>query len=92
MNKADVISLISEKLSIRKSEAEKYVETSFDEMFNVVKTDGSFRIGSYGLLSLVERNERNARNPQTGESIVVPAHKTIKFKVSPAYKKQVNEE
>jgi len=38
---------------------------------------------------LVERKERMARNPRTGEMVQVPAKKVVKFKVAKACKEAI---
>ena len=44
-----------------------------------LKDGESVRINGLGTFSILERKEHTARNPKTGEAIVVPARKVIKF-------------
>ena len=47
-------------------------------------------IRGFGTLSVVQREERIGRNPQTGEEKTIPAHRTVKFKISKEFKETLN--
>lgn len=47
-------------------------------------------IRGFGALSVVRREERKGRNPQTGEEKTIPAHRTVKFKISKEFKETLN--
>ena len=49
-------------------------------------------IRGFGTLSVVHREERKGRNPQTGEEKTIPAHCTVKFKISKEFKDSLNDE
>ncbi|MDE5871176.1 MAG: HU family DNA-binding protein [Muribaculaceae bacterium] len=44
----------------------------------------------FGIFSPVERAERPARNPHTQEKVMVPAHRTVKFRPSKELKEMLN--
>lgn len=44
----------------------------------------------FGVFSVVNRAERPARNPLTNEEIMVPAHRTVKFRPSKEIKEAIN--
>lgn len=44
----------------------------------------------FGTLSVVQREERNAVHFATKEPIVVPAHRSVKFRISKELKEQLN--
>jgi DNA-binding protein HU-beta len=37
-------------------------------------------LAGFGSFKVVERAEQKGRNPQTGQSIVIPAHNVVKFR------------
>ena len=49
-------------------------------------------IRGFGALSVVHREERKGRNPHTGEEKTIPAHRTMKFKISKELKETLNKE
>ena len=53
---------------------------------------GSIRLTGFGTLSVRERAERGARNPQNGAPVTVPAHNDVKFKPGAALLRYVNGE
>lgn len=44
----------------------------------------------FGTLSVVQREERNAVHFVTKEPIVIPAHRSVKFRISKELKEQLN--
>ena len=46
----------------------------------------------FGTFKIVDRAERKARNPRTGEEVTVPAKKTLVFKPSKAFISQLNKQ
>ena len=55
----------------------------------LVKGDDVFLRG-FGTIAVVEKEERQARHFKTGEPITVPAHRTVKLKISTELKKAIN--
>lgn len=75
------------KLSADKSRA--LIDLVFDTIGDSVATGEKISITGFGDFERVERAERNARNPQTGEAIVVPAQFASKFKPAKKLKDKV---
>lgn len=71
----------------------KQVMAIFDELgalaYAETKKTGSFLIPGIGKLVLQARKARMGRNPQTGESIKIPAKKVVKFRVAKAAKDEI---
>lgn len=89
MTKSDIISVAS-KTGITKAKATEVVNAIFTAMRNDIANGNTVSIIDFGNFSVVEKGERTARNPQTGETIKVAAHKTVKFKASTVLKNAVN--
>lgn len=90
MKKSEIISLIAERTGVTKADAERV----YNETFNVFKEElakgNNIAVNGFGTFKVNERNARNCRNPKTGETINVPAHKAVSFKVGSELKKSVN--
>ncbi|UCH09620.1 MAG: HU family DNA-binding protein [Fidelibacterota bacterium] len=54
--------------------------------------DGKVRIAHFGTFLLHRIGDTTGRNPQTGESIVIPAHNRVLFHPAQALEKKVNRE
>lgn len=61
------------------SEAVSLTNTFIGLIAAALKDGESVRINGLGTFSILERKEHTARNPKTGEAIVVPKRKVIKF-------------
>ncbi|MBD5371195.1 MAG: HU family DNA-binding protein [Bacteroides sp.] len=49
-------------------------------------------IRGFGTLTPIEREGHTGRNPKTGEPVVVPAHRTVKFRISREFRDTLNNE
>lgn len=89
MNKAELIAAMSEKAEISKKDAEKAL-TAFTSIITDTLVDGDkVVITGFGAFEVVERAERQGRNPATGEVITIAASKSPKFKAGKALKDAV---
>jgi nucleoid DNA-binding protein len=59
--------------------ADKAVRATLDVLAKAVSSGDAVRISNFGTFSRVLRAETVRRNPQTGETVNVPAHYVVKF-------------
>ena len=76
------------KLSVDKSIIA--VNTVFNEIAKSVAAGDEAHIDNFGTFKSVDKSERTERNPRTGESITIAAHKDVVFKAAKALKITVN--
>lgn len=89
MNKVELISAMAEKAEISKKDAEKAL-TAFTNVVADALVDGDkVQIVGFGTFEVVERAERQGRNPATGDTITIQASKSPKFKAGKALKDAV---
>jgi len=89
MNKTELITAMAEKAEISKKDAEKAL-TAFTNVIADTLVDGDkVAITGFGTFEVVERAERQGRNPATGEAITIAASKSPKFKTGKALKEAV---
>lgn len=86
MTKADFISVIAEKSGCSKKDADAVMKAFSETVLDVVKNGDSLMLAGLGTFSVVDKPERTSRNPRTGESITIPAHKAPKFKFATVLK------
>lgn len=82
-----IVAEVAETLEMTKSGTKKVI----DEFLRVVENhvaEGD-KVSLFEHFSLVA-TERMGHNPKTGESIKIPAYKTVKFSASSALKDKVN--
>jgi len=83
LNKMRLADRLAERMGLARTVAYEAVENVFDICAQTVALGGSVSVTNFGSIELVAKPPRKARNPQTGESIEVPARKAVKFNVSP---------
>ena len=78
MTKAAIIEHMSKKLGTSKKDAKMFIEEFVALAYKEAKK--SFVIPDLGKVVVAQRKKRKGRNPKTGESIIIPARKTLKFR------------
>jgi DNA-binding protein HU-beta len=88
MTKAELVAQIAERTGVSKSDVEKTMK-GFEEVVQQVVSKGGDKLSLPGFLSFeqVDRSARTGRNPQTGETIQVPASKAVKISAGATLKK-----
>ena len=92
INKTELVEKIvtDKENAVTKKDAAMYIDTVFDAIKDLMSDGHSVFINGFGTFEVVERPERQGRNPQTGESIVIAASKAPKFKAAKGLKDAVN--
>lgn len=80
MNKTDLINAMAAEAGLSKSDTTK-VLTAFENIVaDSLKRGEDVLLVGFGTFTVVERAERQGRNPATGETITIPAARQAKFK------------
>ena len=89
MTQSEVFNHFAERTGLKRAQVKEF----FDELANLasteVKNNGEFVLPGFGKLVLSERKAREGRNPQTGETIQIPAKTTLKFRLGKGIKDTV---
>lgn len=84
MNKSDIIDALSAKLRITKKEAAAAIEAVFGENGGIIPSalskGDNVSLAGFGVFELKKRQSRSARNPKTGETILLPERFTPAFR------------
>jgi len=80
MTKAELVAAMAQDADITKVAAGKALDSFVSNVVAELKKDGRLGLVGFGTFSLVTRNARTGRNPQTGETINIKAKKVVKFK------------
>ncbi|MGY3839462.1 HU family DNA-binding protein [Bacillus atrophaeus] len=86
MNKTEFVGAVAEKLGVTKKEATPKVEAVFNVIVETLTKGESIKVPGVGTFEVRERAARKGRNIQTGEEILIPASKAVKFKPAKALK------
>ena len=90
MNKAELVNDVAERMSDSKMKAEEAVNAVFEAISHALKRGDEVRLPSFGVFVVSETSERKARNPQTGEEVLVPAGKRARLRPGKALKEMLN--
>src|SRR4051812_21138115 len=89
MSQSEVINHFAEKFDLKRAQVKELFEELSNLASNEVKSNGEFVLPGFGKMVLSERKAREGRNPQTGETIQIPAKTTLKFRVGKGMKDSV---
>ena len=90
MNKTELVAAVAEQADISKKDAEKVLKAFVDVVTEEMKKGDKIQLVGFGTFEVAERAARTGRNPQTKETIEIPASKAPKFKAGKALKDAVN--
>ncbi len=80
MNKAELISKISDDVNLTRGQANAALDSFVDAVTQSLKEGEKVTLVGFGTFSVSKRQARNGRNPQTGQVIKIKAKKVAKFK------------
>ena len=90
MNKAELIVAIADAADMSRKDAEKALKAFTDVIAEELKKGEKVQIVGFGTFEVSERAEREGRNPQSGEAMMIAASKAPKFKAGKALKDMIN--
>ena len=86
MNKAELINAAAEKANLSKKDTENAINAALEVISAALADGDKLRLGAFGALERQPRAQRNRRDPQTKETIKIPASKVPVFKAGKALK------
>ncbi|MDR1309803.1 MAG: HU family DNA-binding protein [Deltaproteobacteria bacterium] len=90
MTKAELITQVAKESEITKVQAQKALESVISSVVRSLKKDGRFPVFGLGVFEVVKRPKRKGRNPRSGETLIIKAHKAVKFKPAKVLKETIN--
>lgn len=82
MNRGDIAKVVAGKAGITNAQANEAVDVVLDTIKSGVKSEGNLILKGFGTFKKKATKERKARNPKTGEAVLVPAGEKVSFKAS----------
>jgi integration host factor subunit beta len=88
--KTDIVDALYEKIGMRRSEIRNAVDLLIDEMKNALVHRQIIELRGFGTFEVKVRKARpHARNPRTGENIVIKSHGVVSFRSGHELKQEV---
>lgn len=80
MTKRDIVRVISEQVGVSQVQTREIVQRTFDAILETLAREGRIELRNFGVFEVKRRKARTARNPRTGDPVVVPDRFVIRFK------------
>jgi DNA-binding protein HU-beta len=84
-----LVTFVSEEANITRKAAGETIGAILEGIASGLEKGDSVSLIGFGSFKVVERSAREGRNPMTGEKILIPASKTVKFTPGKALKERV---
>jgi DNA-binding protein HU-beta len=89
VTKAELVERIAEKANLTKANAERSLNAFLESVQDVLVAEGKLTLTGFGTFVVEERKERLGRNPQSGDPIIIPETKVVKFRPGKLLKEAV---
>ena len=89
MTKFDLVQAVSKKFKITFSQADDIVSYIYETIVKAVATGERVIIPGLGVFTVKERKAKKARNPRTGEEVLIPKRKVVVFRAAKSLKEAV---
>lgn len=80
MNKKELVATIAESADITKVSAARALDSVLAHMARAMGRGERVTLSGFGSFRVVERAEQRGRNPQSGQTLIIPAHNVVKFR------------
>lgn len=89
MNKAELISEVSGEVGITKKETQNVLDAMTEVITHTLSKGEKVTLVGFGTFQIVNRKARRGVNPQTRETIQIPAKKMPKFVAGKTLKEKI---
>ena len=87
MNKSELVSAIAKRADVSTSTVDSVLSGLQDEIVDAITRGEKVAVSGLITVERTQRSARTGRNPQTGESIDIPAANTVKVTAGSSLKK-----
>ena len=91
LTKDKLVIRLQTQLGLTKPESRQMVERLFGLMKDTLTNREDLLVSGFGKFCVRQKNARRGRNPQTKESLILPARMVLVFKASGVLRNRINE-
>jgi integration host factor subunit beta len=91
MTKKEMACAIAEKMNQPQILVQEIVQRVFDGIIDTLEKERRIELRNFGVFEVKKRKPRKARNPRTGESVMVPARFVVTFKAGREMEERVGQ-
>lgn len=92
MTKNDIVVSIAKATGLRQIDVKRIAQMALDGIIDALVDDGRIELRNFGVFEVKTRRGRKARNPHTGEEVMVPAKKVVTFKPGKLMEERISRE
>ena len=90
MTKADLVAQIAARANMTKAAEERSLNAMLESVQEMLAEDGKLTLTGFGTFVAETRQERQGRNPRTGDVITIAASKVVRFRPGKMLKDALN--
>ena len=90
MNKGELVSAVAEKIGLSKGQAGEALDAALEVITQALRRGEEVKIVGFGTFAVAERAAGEARNPNTGAKVQVPASRSPKIRAGTGQKEALN--
>ena len=89
--KREIVKSVAEKTALTQAQTSEVIQLTLEAIANTVLTEGRIELRNFGVFEVKRRAQRKARDPRTGETMIVPERNVIVFRPGRALEDQLSE-
>lgn len=90
MSKADLVNYIAAETGLTKADATRALEAMMSGVIKGLKEEGKVTLTGFCTFAAKNKPSKEARNPRTGEKVVIPARVAANIKAGSKLKEALN--
>ena len=87
--KREIVKTIAERTALTQSQANEVIQLLLEAIVEGVIEERRIELRNFGVFELRTRAPRKARNPKTGETLVIPERQAVVFRPGRAFGAQL---
>ena len=88
--KRDMVERVAERVGVTGQQARDIVQAMLDDMVSALANTGRIELRNFGVFTVKVSAPRKARNPRTGETVMIGERRVVKFKAGKIMESKVN--
>jgi len=90
MTKTDLIDSIYNQVGLSKTKSTRVAEALLEIIKKALEGGEDVLISGFGKFCVKDKRQRRGRNPQTGEDLMLPSRRVVRFKCSGILRDKIN--
>lgn len=88
--KRSMVEQVAERVGVTGQQAREIVQATLDNMIETLVETGRIELRNFGVFTVKVTAPRKARNPRTGEAVMIGQRRVVRFKPGKVMAEQLN--